>query len=39
MFAMGAEASPTPSAQFAKLIRSDTEKWAKLVKATGARAD
>ncbi len=37
--AMGAEPAYLPAEEFAKLIRADTEKWAGLVKATGARAD
>ena len=39
MYAMGAEATSSTAAELAKLMRSDTEKWAKLVEATGARAD
>ncbi len=39
MDAMGAEPAYLAPAEFAALIRSDTEKWAKLVKATGAQAD
>ena len=39
MYAMGAEAKPSTAAELAKLIRSDTQKWAKLVQETGARAD
>ena len=39
MYAMGAEARPSSSAQMAELIKADTEKWAKLVRETGARAD
>ncbi len=39
MDAMGAEPAYLAPDEFAKLIRADTEKWAKLVKATGARAD
>jgi tripartite-type tricarboxylate transporter receptor subunit TctC len=37
--AMGAEPAYLAPDEFAKLIRSDTDKWAKLVKATGAQAD
>jgi tripartite-type tricarboxylate transporter receptor subunit TctC len=39
MDAMGAEPSYLAPDDFSKLIRSDTDKWAKLVKATGAQAD
>ena len=39
MDAMGAEPAYLPSEEFAKLIRAETDKWAKLVKATGAQAD
>ena len=39
MDAMGAEPSYLPPEEFARLVRADTEKWARLVKATGARAD
>lgn len=39
MDAMGAEPAYLPPEEFTKLIRADTEKWAKLVKATGAQAD
>ena len=39
MDAMGAEPAYLAPDEFGKLIRSDTEKWAKLVKATGAQAD
>ena len=39
IFAMGAEARPSSSQEFLKLIRDDTAKWAKLVQATGAHTD
>jgi len=39
MEAMGAEPAYLAPDEFARLIRADTEKWAGLVKATGARAD
>ena len=39
MDAMGAEPAYLPPEEFAKLIRAETEKWAKIVKATGAQAD
>jgi tripartite-type tricarboxylate transporter receptor subunit TctC len=39
MDAMGAEPAYLAPEDFAKLIRSDTGKWARLVKATGAQAD
>jgi len=39
MDAMGAETAYLPPEEFAKLIRAETDKWAKLVKATGAQAD
>ncbi len=37
--AMGAEPTYLAPEEFARLIRADTEKWARLVKATGAQAD
>ena len=37
--AMGAEPTYLTPEEFARLIRADTEKWARLVKATGAQAD
>ncbi len=39
MDAMGAEPAYLPPEPFAALIRTETDKWAKLVKATGAQAD
>ena len=39
MDAMGAEPAYLAPEEFSRLIRTDTEKWAGLVKATGARAD
>jgi len=36
---MGAEPTYLTPEEFARLIRADTEKWARLVKATGAQAD
>ena len=39
MDAMGAEPAYLPPDEFTKLIRAETEKWAKVVKATGAQAD
>jgi tripartite-type tricarboxylate transporter receptor subunit TctC len=39
MDAMGAEPAYLAPEDFARLIRADTEKWAKLVRATGAQAD
>ena len=39
MDAMGAESAYLPPEEFAKLIRAETDKWARLVKATGAQAD
>ena len=39
MEAMGAEPAYLAPGDFARLMRADTEKWAKLVKATGAQAD
>jgi tripartite-type tricarboxylate transporter receptor subunit TctC len=37
--AMGAEPTYLAPEEFARLIRADTEKWARLVKATGAQAE
>jgi tripartite-type tricarboxylate transporter receptor subunit TctC len=37
--AQGAVASGMPSAEFAALIASETAKWARVVKASGARVD
>ncbi len=39
MEAMGAEPAFMPPEEFSKLIRAETDKWAKLVWATGAQAD
>ena len=39
MQADGAEARPSSPAEFAALIRSDTAKWAPIVKASGASLD
>jgi len=36
---MGLELYGTTPEQFAKLIRDDNAKWAKVIKATGARID
>jgi tripartite-type tricarboxylate transporter receptor subunit TctC len=37
MAAAGAEAAPTTSADFESLIRSEMERWAEVIKATGAK--
>ena len=37
--AMGAEPTPSTSEEFARIIRADTAKWAKIVRETGASAD
>jgi hypothetical protein len=34
---LGAEAFPSSSADFGRLIAEETEKWAKVVKFSGAR--
>jgi tripartite-type tricarboxylate transporter receptor subunit TctC len=39
MFASGVEVRPGSPEQFAALIKSEMEKWAKVVKASGAKAD
>ena len=39
MFASGVETRPADAAAFAKLIRSEIDKWAKVVKESGAKAD
>jgi tripartite-type tricarboxylate transporter receptor subunit TctC len=39
MDAMGAEPAYLPPEDFTKLIRAETDKWAKVVKVTGAQAD
>jgi tripartite-type tricarboxylate transporter receptor subunit TctC len=39
MEAMGAEPAYLSPEDFSRLIRAETDKWAKLVKATGAQAD
>jgi len=37
--AQGAEPSPLPTEEFARFVRSEVEKWAKVVAATGMIAD
>ena len=39
LFASGVEVRPGDAAAFSKLIRSEIEKWAKVVKDSGAKAD
>jgi tripartite-type tricarboxylate transporter receptor subunit TctC len=39
LFASGVEAHPADAAAFEKLIRSEIDKWAKVVKDSGAKAD
>jgi tripartite-type tricarboxylate transporter receptor subunit TctC len=39
LFASGVEVRPANSADFGRLIKSEIEKWAKVVKDSGARAD
>jgi tripartite-type tricarboxylate transporter receptor subunit TctC len=39
ILAAGAEPAPGTPAEFGALIRAETDKWAQVVKATGARAD
>jgi tripartite-type tricarboxylate transporter receptor subunit TctC len=39
LFASGVEVRPDDAAGFAKLIRSEMDKWAKVVKASGAKVD
>ena len=39
LFASGVEVRPGDAAVFAKLIRSEIDKWAKVVKESGAKAD
>jgi tripartite-type tricarboxylate transporter receptor subunit TctC len=39
LLATGTEASGTSPEQFAAYIKSETVKWAKVVKESGARAD
>jgi tripartite-type tricarboxylate transporter receptor subunit TctC len=39
LFASGVEVRPGDAAAFAKLIRSEIDKWAKVVKDSGAKAD
>ncbi len=36
---LGAEPAPATPEEFSKLVRAEIEKWAKVVKASGARAD
>jgi tripartite-type tricarboxylate transporter receptor subunit TctC len=39
LFASGVEVRPGTADQLAKLIKSEMEKWARVVKESGARAD
>jgi tripartite-type tricarboxylate transporter receptor subunit TctC len=39
LFASGVEIRPGTAEELAKLIRSELEKWAKVVKASGAKVD
>jgi tripartite-type tricarboxylate transporter receptor subunit TctC len=39
LFASGVEIRPAPADEFGKLIKSEMEKWAKVVKESGARVD
>jgi tripartite-type tricarboxylate transporter receptor subunit TctC len=39
LFASGVEVHPADAAAFAKLIRSEIDKWAKVVKDSGAKVD
>jgi tripartite-type tricarboxylate transporter receptor subunit TctC len=39
LFASGVEIRPAGAAEFAKLIASEMEKWAKVVRESGAKAD
>jgi tripartite-type tricarboxylate transporter receptor subunit TctC len=36
---LGAEPAPTSAEDFARFVRADIDKWAKVVKASGAKAD
>jgi hypothetical protein len=36
---LGGEAMPMTAAEFGKLVAAETEKWAKVVKFAGAKAD
>jgi tripartite-type tricarboxylate transporter receptor subunit TctC len=37
--ALGVEITPNPAAQFHALVRSETTRWAEVVKTTGAKSD
>jgi tripartite-type tricarboxylate transporter receptor subunit TctC len=39
LFASGVEIRPAPADELAKLIKSEMEKWAKVIKAAGLKAD
>jgi len=37
--AMGIEAAPLPAGEFGRFIRSETQMWGRIIKATGAKPD
>jgi tripartite-type tricarboxylate transporter receptor subunit TctC len=39
MLQQGAEPAPGTPAQFTQMIRDDASRWAKVIKASGAKAD
>jgi len=39
LIALGADVSPTTADEFGRIVRDEIQKWAKVVKASGAKAN